>query len=322
LIPAAGGVLWRTGSDGALLTAVVHRPKYDDWSLPKGKLDAGEHALVAAVREVGEETGLQVAVGRRSVQTRYAHRSGPKRVDYWVMEVVGGSFVPNDEVDEVRWLSVPAATALLSHDHDRAVLTDLERTDVPRMPRLLLVRHGSAGNRQDWAGADDERPLDGRGRAQAAALAAVLPAFGPVRLLTAPPVRCRQTLDPLGEALGLPVGEVPELGETGFDADQDAGLAVVEQLLAGPGLTVVSSQGGVIPSVLLALGVRWHDTAGALWPPSAKGSVWALGGRAGALTADYYRDFAADPAAPVRPVRPGAPAASGAARTGAGPRRR
>jgi 8-oxo-dGTP diphosphatase len=298
LIPAAGGAVWRTGAGGVLETALVHRPKYDDWSLPKGKLDPGEHPLVAAVREVREETGLQVAVGRRSVQTRYAHRSGPKRVDYWVMEAVGGAFAPNDEVDELRWLPVPEATALVTHAHDRAVLADLARTDVPRTLGLLLVRHATAGDRADWDGPDATRPLDRRGRAQAATLAAVLPGFAPVRLLTAPPVRCRETMTPLAAATGLPVGEVPELGEEAYDADPQAGLAVVRQLLADPaGPTVVCSQGGAIPSVLLALGVRWHDTAGALWPPAAKGSVWALAGRPGALAADYYRDFAADPAA-------------------------
>ena len=307
LIPAAGGALWRTGAGGQLETALVHRPKYDDWSLPKGKLDAGEHPLATAVREVGEETGLQVRVGRRSVQTRYGHRHGPKRVDYWVMQAVGGAFAANDEVDEVRWLPLPAAAALVTHEHDRAVLDDLARTDVPRMPRLLLVRHASAGERSDWDGPDDERPLDRRGREQAAALAAALAPFAPARLLAAPPVRCGQTLQPLAEATGLPVGAVPELGEDGFGADPQAGVDTVLRLLAEPepvgpsgaGPTVVCSQGGAIPSVLLALGVRWHGTAGALWPPSAKGSVWALGGRPGALVADYYRDFATDPAAPV-----------------------
>ncbi|MFQ1001404.1 NUDIX hydrolase [Modestobacter sp. SSW1-42] len=304
LIPAAGGALWRLDADGALETALVHRHKYDDWSLPKGKLDAGEHALAAAVREVGEETGLEVVVGRRSVQTRYAHRHGPKRVDYWVMEVVGGEFTPNDEVDELRWLPVPEAVRLASHDHDRAVLEDLARPDVPRAPRVLLVRHASAGDRSSWDGPDAERPLDRRGREQAARLAAMLPVFAPARLLTAPPVRCRETLDPLAAALGLAVGEAPELGEEHFSADPQAGLDLVEQLLAtddAAGPTLVCSQGGAIPSVLLALGVRWHAGAAALPPPAAKGSVWALGGTPDAetdgLVADYYRDFSADPAA-------------------------
>lgn len=294
--------MWRWGAGGVLETAVVHRPKYDDWSLPKGKLDHGEHPLQAAVREVGEETGLDVAVGRRSVQTRYTHRHGPKRVDYWTMQHVGGGFVANDEVDELRWLPVPEASALVTHPHDAAVLTDLARTDVPRTPTLVLVRHASAGERADFDGPDDLRPLDGRGRAQADRLARVLTAFAPTEVLAAPPLRCRQTVTPLADRLGLTVTDVPELGEDGFGDDPQAGIDKVEAWLeprTSPGVTLVCSQGGAIPSVLMALGVRYPGTTGTLWPPSAKGSVWVLGGRPGALLADYYRDFPADPDAPA-----------------------
>ncbi|MGY1823714.1 NUDIX hydrolase [Geodermatophilus sp. SYSU D00079] len=297
LVRAAGGALWRPADGGGIETAVVHRPRYDDWSLPKGKLDAGEHALAAAVREVGEETGLAVVAGRRSVRTEYQVAAGPKRVDYWLMRVVGGRFTPNDEVDQLRWLPLDDAAALVSHDADRAVLDDLARTDVPREPTLLLVRHAKAGNRSDWDGPDGERPLEGKGRRQAARLAEVLPLFAPTAVLSARPVRCRQTVAPLAERLQLAVEELPELGEQEYDADPQAGLAIVERLLAPretPGVTVVCSQGGAIPSVLMSLGVRWAGVAGALWPPAAKGSVWALGGRPGALAADYYRSFDPD----------------------------
>ncbi|MPQ97311.1 NUDIX domain-containing protein [Modestobacter sp. I12A-02628] len=299
---AAGGALWRHRPDGVLETAVVHRPKYDDWSLPKGKLEPGEHPLLAAVREVGEETGLQVVVGRRSVQTRYEHRHGPKRVDYWLMQVVGGDFVVNDEVDELRWAPLPEAAELCTHDHDRAVLADLGREDHPRAPRLLLVRHASAGDSADFDGPDRLRPLDSTGRRQAARLADVLPLFGVTDVRTAQPTRCRQTVTPLAERLGLPLGDAAEMGEEQFSTDPQAGLQLIEHLMTGPadqegaGVTVVCSQGGAIPSALLALGVRWQGTAGALWPPSAKASVWALAGRRGGLLADYYRDVAPDPA--------------------------
>ena len=174
------------------------------------------------------------------------------------------------------------------------MLEDLARTDVPRAPSVLLVRHASAGERSDFDGPDGERPLDRAGREQAARLAEVLPLFAPARLLTAPPVRCGQTLAPLAQRLGLPVGTVPELGEEGFGADPQAGLDAVLDLLAdrsAPGPTVVCSQGGAIPSVLVALGVRGPDAAGAMWPPAAKGSVWAIGGAPGRLAADYYRDL-------------------------------
>jgi 8-oxo-dGTP diphosphatase len=305
VVRAAGGALWRTRDDGTLETALIHRPKYDDWSLPKGKPDPGEHLLETAVREVREETGLGVVVGRRSVRTRYAVRARDGRpvdkvVDYWLMHVVGGDFVVNDEVDELCWLPVAEAAGQVTHDHDRAVLDDLARTDVPRAPALLLVRHGSAGDRSDFDGPDALRPLDATGRAQARRLAEVLPLFGPAALLSAEPVRCQETLEPLADRLGLDVRLLPELGEERFHDDPQAGLAAVEELLAAPpahGVSVVCSQGGVIPSVLMALGVRWDGVAGALWPPAAKGSVWALGGTPGALAADYYRNVTPDPAA-------------------------
>jgi 8-oxo-(d)GTP phosphatase len=290
---AAGGVVWRPARDGVEF-AVVHRPKYDDWSLAKGKLDPGEHPLEAAVREVREETGLEVLAGRRTLTTRYRTPLGAKQVDYWLMHCTGGSFAPNDEVDELRWLPAPAAAELLSHAHDRGVVTDAARDDLPRAPTLLLVRHATAGDKREWRGPDELRPLDGKGRSQARRLAEVLPLFGPVELGSAERVRCRETLEPLAERLGLPLRSVPELGEEEFADDPQAGLAVVEQLLeprARPGVTVVCSQGGAIPSVLMALGVRWEGVAGRLHPPAAKGSVWALGGRPGALLADYYRTF-------------------------------
>ena len=299
LVRAAGGALWRPADGDGLETALVHRPKYDDWSLPKGKPDEGEHLLETAVREVAEETGLDVVVGRRSVRTEYEVPEGPKRVDYWLMRVVGGEFEPNDEVDELRWLPVEEACALVSHAHDRAVLADLARTDVPRQPSLLLVRHAKAGSKSDWDGPDELRPLDGKGRRQAARLARVLSVFAPVELLTAERVRCRQTLEPLADRVGQGIGSLPELGEEEFAADPQAALAAVERLLGPreePGVAVVCSQGGAIPSVLAALGVRFAGVPGALHPPAAKGSTWVLGGRPGALSADYYRDFSADAA--------------------------
>ena len=306
---AAGGVLWRTRADGTVETVLVHRPKYGDWSLPKGKLDTGEHVLPAAVREVTEETGEAVVLGRRSLQVRYTVPDGPKRVDYWLMEACGGSFAANREIDDLRWVPLAEAGDVVTYDHDRAVLADALRDDVPRAPALLLVRHGSAGSRSEWDGDDDLRPLDDRGLGQARRLAEVLPYFRPTAVFSATRTRCTQTVEPLADKLGLDVQPLAELGEPEFAADPQAGLTAIERLLepgAGAGggqdgargVTVVCSQGGAIPSVLTALGVRWDGVGGRLFPPCAKGSVWALGGRPNALAADYYRDFRPDPDAP------------------------
>jgi 8-oxo-dGTP diphosphatase len=126
VIEAAGGVVWRRGAKGALKVLVVHRDRYDDWSFPKGKLDPGETHRRAALREVEEETGLRCKTGRELPEVRYDDRKGRrKRVRYWSMVPVAGSFVPNEEVDEVRWLSVEDARQVLTYAHDVAVLDGL-----------------------------------------------------------------------------------------------------------------------------------------------------------------------------------------------------
>ena len=126
VIEAAGGVVWRRGSKGGLKVLLVHRERYDDWSFPKGKLDPGETHRHAALREVEEETGLRCKTGEELPETRYEDRKGrPKRVRYWTMQVVDGSFTPNAEVDEVRWLSLAEARDLLTYAHDVEVLDGL-----------------------------------------------------------------------------------------------------------------------------------------------------------------------------------------------------
>ncbi len=125
VVQAAGGVVWRRGSAGVEIL-LVHRPKYDDWSLPKGKLDAGETSEKAALREVEEETGLRCSLGPELPPVTYADRHGrAKVVRYWAMEPVGGQFAPNHEVDEVRWVTPVGAGALLSYARDRRVTESL-----------------------------------------------------------------------------------------------------------------------------------------------------------------------------------------------------
>jgi PPOX class probable F420-dependent enzyme len=143
LVRAAGGVVWRVGSDADAEVLVVHRPLYDDWSLPKGKLEAGETDEVAAVREIEEETGLRCELGPELTSVSYIDRKGrPKVVRYWAAVALSGTFEPNQEVDEVRWLPVVAAASRLTYDRDQDVLKAFVR-------RVWSRRRHPAGNRDD-----------------------------------------------------------------------------------------------------------------------------------------------------------------------------
>ncbi len=280
-ILAAGAVLWRRADAGGVEIAVVHRPRYDDWSLPKGKVDRGETLPFTAVREVAEETGFTARLGAGLGEVHYAVLEGPKTVRYWAAEARGGSFTPNDESDDLRWCPPDEAAALLSYRRDLDVLARFRRTGVPDAV-VLLVRHAKAGSRSQWDGDDDERPLSSTGHDQARHVARLLALFGPDRISSAPPLRCRATVAPLADALGLPVTDEPLLGEQGYWTDPDAGLARVREIAATPGVSAVCSQGGVIPDVVGRLTGR-DDVA------AKKASTWVLGLTGGVLrTADHY----------------------------------
>lgn len=125
-VHAAGGIPWRRSADGSVEVVVVHRPRYDDWSFPKGKLDPGESFEQAAVRELAEETGYAVDLGVELPTVTYVDRNGrSKVVRWWAMTVLGGDFVANDEVDELAWMPAAAAVDILTYPTDRDLLAPL-----------------------------------------------------------------------------------------------------------------------------------------------------------------------------------------------------
>ncbi|WP_227985179.1 NUDIX hydrolase [Nocardia spumae] len=275
-IIAAGAVVWRRpAAGGPVEVALVHRPKYDDWSLPKGKLDPGETAMIAAVREVAEETGLHCRLGRYLGRVTYpvpGHRK-LKRVDYWAATPVDGEFVTNSEVDQLRWHRVDRVMDELSYPMDRRIIRNFRRLP-PDTSTLLLVRHAKAGRRERFTGPDDERPLEKAGRAQVQTLTPNLLAFGPTAVHSAPPVRCVHTVAPVAEALGLEIVPEPLLSETGYAAAPQAGVDRLRALVSPDSVPLVCSQGKVIPDLLQ----RWADDSGLTLPPARnrKGTAWVL----------------------------------------------
>lgn len=273
-VRAAGGVVMRPGPDGHLQVLVVHRPAYDDWSLPKGKLDPGEAWHHAAVREVHEETGVTAQLGVELTPTHYTDRHGrPKRVRWWTMPVLAQEpRDPDDEVDERRWVDVEAVGALLTYDADRALVA--EAMQASDHATVLVVRHTHAGDRPGWNGNDRLRPLSEFGHGQASALVPHLAPWRVARIVTSPLVRCVQTIEPMATALDLPV-------ETDERLAEGASSWQVQSLLREcmPG-TVLCSHGDVIGTLVRDLSDRGIvDPDRMEWD---KGSTWALrldGGR-------------------------------------------
>ncbi|MDP9240606.1 MAG: NUDIX hydrolase [Actinomycetota bacterium] len=286
MIQAAGGIVWRPaiGQANGVEVVVVHRPRYDDWSLPKGKLFPGEPPVVGAAREVEEETGCTPQVQRWLARTAYRVDGSRKVVDYWAIRCAGGEFIANDEVDAVRWL--PADDVARFVARDKAVLRAFCSRPVDTTT-VLLVRHARAGNKRRWKGDDALRPLDPVGQRQAAALAEVLPVFRPVRVISADRVRCVDTVRPVAARLGLDV-EVDAMFKEAADTDPKEVAERLRTLALAGQPVVVCSQGGVIPETVSLL-ARKSDVK-LTSPVAAKGSVWALSfDRSGHLVgADYY----------------------------------
>lgn len=274
-IQAAGAVLWRARAGGTE-TALVHRPRYDDWSFPKGKLHAGEEEAHAALREVEEEAGLRCRLGRELGVTSYHDSRGrPKTVRYWEMTPDGGEPAAAHEVDDARWVRSADVPALLSYDRDRELFerfrTLLARRSTETRP-LYVVRHAEAGNRKRWSGPDEARPLSAEGRGQAEALVGRFAGLPLSRLLSSPYVRCVQTLELLGQARDLPIDVSDALAE---GARLEEVLSLVQEV-AGTGDAVLSTHGDVIELLLGHLGSSRVPLVAPGRIELAKGSTWVL----------------------------------------------
>lgn len=282
-ILAAGAVLWRPQEHtGTPEIALVHRPRYHDWSLPKGKVDPGETEPVTAVREIEEETGFRAILARRLPMATYPVDDSIKQVRYWAARCVGGQFAANAEVDELKWLPPVDAMNELIYPQDRKVLRRFLKLPADTKT-VLIVRHGTAGSRSRYKGDDRKRPLDKRGRAQAESLVGQLLAFGAKELFAADRARCHQTLEPLAEELGVSIANEPGLTEEAYAEDRKAARQRIVDIAETSHTPVICSQGKVIPDFI----DWWCDREGVRPDKSRnrKGSTWVMSLSNGRLVA-------------------------------------
>lgn len=256
-IIAAGAVVTRSGADGTEYL-LVHRDYRSDWSFPKGKLDPGEHILGAAIREVREETGYAIKLGIPLPTQRYKVNGAQKDSYYWHAQVVDGTFVPNDEVDEILWLPFEKAKKKLTYEHDFEVLLAAQQA-IDTNP-FIIMRHTQAVKRAEWSVSADElsiidasRPLTAVGRMQANGLVDALAAYGVSTLHSSDSRRCRDTVGPYATARSIAITLEPTVSEERHKDAPDLALERVGELALATGPIVLCTHRPVIPTVMQGL---------------------------------------------------------------------
>ena len=252
VIRAAGVVLLRD-NDGVPEVLLVHRPAREDWSLPKGKLDPGEHVIVAAVRECDEETGYTPVLRAPLPTQSYSVQSRPKVVRYWRADVRSEEgFAPDDEIDEIRWSPVVEAAALLTYPSDANLV--LLAASLPDTIPLVILRHTQATKRADFTGeVDAERPLTGKGRSQSKSLIPLLDCFGITDVHASSAKRCTETVQRFAVHLGQVVTTEPDLTEERHQGDASAAAIRAAVLAVQRSATVLCSHRPVLPTILDAM---------------------------------------------------------------------
>ncbi len=270
VVRAAGVVLLRPGRRGPQI-AVVHRPHRADWSLPKGKLDPGESPVVAAVRECDEETGIVPTLGPPLPLQQYLALGIPKEVRYWragVNSEVG--FAPDEEVDEVRWVDLPEAKALLTYPRDVDLIN--VAIDLPATSPLIVLRHAKAVKRSDYKGDKDaQRPLSGKGRSQANALVPLLSAFDVRHLYASDALRCQQTLQRYAKYIDVRIESESSVSEEGHVERPKQAARRINDLLHDPKPLVICSHRPVLPALLQQVGQYLTEPTDTLDPKLSPG---------------------------------------------------
>ena len=249
-IQAAGTIVWRRNDSGEVEVAIIHRPKYDDWSFPKGKCEVGENSIACAHRETVEETGFEIRFKEFLGEISYLAEGTAKRVRYWSAKFLRQVGTPmQGEVDQVLWKSPNEAEELLSRESDREILKRFLATDLDSQV-LILLRHAKAIAREDWQNEDLDRPLSTIGEQQAKRLISTLTPFGIGEIHSSSAVRCYETISPLARALSLEYFFTDSLTEYVFTKNSARTFKYIDRLLENSDPTLVCGHNPILPQYL------------------------------------------------------------------------
>lgn len=254
VIRAAGAVIWRRLSEDLIQIALIHRPRYDDWSFPKGKVEDEESEIACAYREVLEETGFQAKFGPELCLVEYLVGDATKKVRYWSAEAVGESTGAHDrtEVDQLIWVTIEDGYSKLTRAEDKDVLRHFERIGIDTLP-VVLLRHGKAVAREEWEGDDGDRPLAQLGQIQAKRLLSTYLPFDLTEIHTSDAVRCYETVVPMARALEMDIVYWKELSEYTFEKDEKAAIQVVREIIETEARAIVCGHNPVLPEIVAKL---------------------------------------------------------------------
>jgi 8-oxo-dGTP diphosphatase len=249
-ILAAGAVLWRKGEKKKIEVLVIHRPKYDDWTFPKGKAEIGEPLIACAYREVLEETNIETAFGPYLGEVEYLTNDGKKKVSFWSAKVIKEKeFNSNAEVDQLKWVEVTKVKELLTLDTDRKILEQFLRIEPDTKP-LVLLRHAKAVTRDEWQGEDDDRPLDSYGQNQAKRLLAMYQVFNLEQIHSSDAVRCYDTVVAIAKGLSIKLEVTGKLSESTFKKDKEKAFDYAKDLMKLNESVLLCSHNPILPKML------------------------------------------------------------------------
>ena len=250
-IQAAGGVIWRHDIDGEIEVLLVHRPRYDDWSLPKGKLEDGEALISCAYREILEETGLSVKLGPFIGSVEYFVPDGLKTVSYWSASLIDdhSSFHSNEEVDQIIWLDLQSAAFKATRESDREILVKFGKTPFDTSA-MIMLRHAKALERTEWQGEDEDRPLQHIGQLQAKRMLSIYQVFGIDEIYTSDAVRCLDTVSQMAKSLKITPVITNAVSEYTFKKNKEKAIEFAKDLIKKNKQVILCSHNPVLPRMM------------------------------------------------------------------------